>query len=569
MGIEYSDGSDVESRIQTILRNARDLSSTTPLAYDDAPWAIRYHLSPQRANLLRHLDFTGLRVLEFGAGMGAISRYLAEEAKYLKIIEGTQARYDAAKERLRDLDNWDGEVANIEDVTPQERFDVVCAIGVMEYSELFLSAEAGKTPFDRFVELAKSHLRPGGVLVLAIENQLGVKYWSGASEDHTNQIADGISGYSANPTPRTLPRVGLNNLFLRNGFTEVREYYPFPDYKIPSTVLGSELMDREPTLAAQLAVVRQFESYNGRRVRFFSDVLAVHSLSEAGLLRNFSNSFLSVAKLDGCDDIFNQINGARDRGELAWHYSMGRAHPIATVFQDTPNGIWATKRRLPTHQSKNDAEGWTPLSEPVLHAESLRSKLIRTAFFDGTEAALSDFITFLEAAVVAFAHAPGCLTPNSLDAIYQNAMLDDASGYRWFDLEWINHEPVATSWFVLRNLLVLRGDQEVWIHDGQPYSLKKIYNRICSTLNIKPNLSDDMQNEAQFRSRVSNERDPQIHLEAVRAAVRQRFIGITYPRRTGTELYLRHIYGVLSRPSAALLLHMPFMMWRELKSRRK
>src|SRR3954468_5297777 len=116
MSINYTDGQKIESRILEIVQGAQDLSSATRIGreyYHD--WAVRYHLCPERANLVRHLDFTGLDVLELGAGMGALSRHVAETARSLTVVEGTQARFTALSERLRDLKDWKGVVANIQD----------------------------------------------------------------------------------------------------------------------------------------------------------------------------------------------------------------------------------------------------------------------------------------------------------------------------------------------------------------------------------------------------------------------------------------------------------------------
>ena len=89
--IKYSDGQEIEQRIYRLLTSANCLDSNEPIAreyYNE--WPIRYHLCPERANLIRHLNFQGLAVLEIGAGMGAVSRYLAETASNLTVVEGTQ-----------------------------------------------------------------------------------------------------------------------------------------------------------------------------------------------------------------------------------------------------------------------------------------------------------------------------------------------------------------------------------------------------------------------------------------------------------------------------------------------
>ncbi len=142
--IAYSDGIQVEKQILDLLNQETELSSDAAPGLDRYfQWAVKYHLCPERSNLFRHLAFQGLDVLELGAGMGGVSRYLAETAKSLTAIEGTEARFKALSARLRDLKNWSGIVGNIQDVELAQKFDVVCVIGVLEYSDLFLTSTNG------------------------------------------------------------------------------------------------------------------------------------------------------------------------------------------------------------------------------------------------------------------------------------------------------------------------------------------------------------------------------------------------------------------------------------------
>ena len=60
-----------------------------------------------------------------------------------------------------------------------------------EYSSAFIS---GQDPRDEAL-LFSSLLKPNGTLIIAIENQFGLKYYSSGKEDHTNIMFDGIEGY--------------------------------------------------------------------------------------------------------------------------------------------------------------------------------------------------------------------------------------------------------------------------------------------------------------------------------------------------------------------------------------
>src|SRR5690349_21350963 len=87
----YSDGDEIETRLYNTIRNARDrsiFSAEIQSAVSD--WASLYHLSSERANLLRpimkHIQGP---VLEIGAGCGAVTRFLGESGLEVVALEGS------------------------------------------------------------------------------------------------------------------------------------------------------------------------------------------------------------------------------------------------------------------------------------------------------------------------------------------------------------------------------------------------------------------------------------------------------------------------------------------------
>ena len=94
-----------EQRIAAIVRGAADLSSTSDeLAAHRDDWIERYHLSRERANVVRCLDIPDdCAVLEIGAGCGAVTRYLGEVAGAVDALEPTPERAAVARARTHDL----------------------------------------------------------------------------------------------------------------------------------------------------------------------------------------------------------------------------------------------------------------------------------------------------------------------------------------------------------------------------------------------------------------------------------------------------------------------------------
>ncbi len=83
----------------------------------------------------------------------------------------------------------------------------------------------------------RGSLKDGGKAIIAIENKMGMKYFSGAAEDHTGVAFDGINNYINTSGAVTFSKPELTNLLTECGFENLHFYYPMPDYQIA----GSDL----------------------------------------------------------------------------------------------------------------------------------------------------------------------------------------------------------------------------------------------------------------------------------------------------------------------------------------
>ncbi len=532
MGISYSDGDESEVRIRKLIEASPALDSeSSPAASQYLDWAVRYHLCPERSNLFRHFDFTGLDVLELGAGMGGVSRFLAEKAAHLEVVEGTERRFDALRARLKGLTNWKGQIGNLDSVELDRKFDVVCVVGVLEYSEIYVRAKDGLSPFQVFLKTAARHLKPDGALLLAIENRLGLKYWSGAAEDHTGRLFDGICGYPPSPTPRTFSRRELNALLADAGLPVVQEYFPFPDYKVPTTVLTPELCELAPEAAADLATTHPFENYGAPRARYFPDVLAAHSLSEAGLLPEFANSFLFLSAVDPDSPVVRKLRGRElADGECGWHYSMSRERVTRTAFRRdgrVTKGLLSGTGPAPLLTGDLSVR-WKGGTETLHRGGSLRKSLCRHAYYGDWAGLRNALVAFLR-------WSKG---REGLDAIFVNAVVD-GDGYRLFDQEWSLDGKMSESWFVLRNVLALWHEFSLFSSDAPFANLKEFYESLCRDIGVTPDLEADVDRESRFQNLVSNRKDLEEHRRTLRAAMEKPFPPRRYPRSPAEEARLR------------------------------
>ena len=339
----YSDGDDYEDRLAEIINNTEDIGTfSSSFSGEMSSWPIEYHLSRKRHLILRHLDFgEGHRVLELGAGCGAITRYLGETRANIVAVEGSRRRASIISSRCRDLSNVFVINDLIQDLDRESvgSFDFVLLIGVLEYSTKYLAESSD--PFAEYLTLAKSFLRPGGCLVVAIENKLGLKYFNGASEDHNGLHFYGLEGRYKKGDVTTLGKLELISKIKRAGFDFYNLYSVFPDYKLPRLLL-KECSDQYVDFRAE-EIVAPLKSldYSGANNRLFDESLVLGGFRKNGILSHFANSFLVLASE-------NKINLPEPGNVFAYYYSPNRVPELCclTKFIEDKGDIRVTKSRL-------------------------------------------------------------------------------------------------------------------------------------------------------------------------------------------------------------------------------
>ncbi|MBE2258379.1 MAG: class I SAM-dependent methyltransferase [Candidatus Accumulibacter sp.] len=294
----YSDGDEAEEYVFKCIREAGDVSDNSPeLVRWARDWSSYYHLAAGRANHIRVLDLPReLSVLELGSGCGAVSRYLGEHHHEVHCVEGSPRRAMITRERCRGLKNVKVFCADFRKLELTPEYDIVLLNGVLEYAPVFFAAE-GRSPAEAtaaLLALARSALRENGILLIAIENKIGLKYWCGATEDHTGRLFDGIHGYPTPGTARTYSRRELGDVLDASGFAFHQFYSCFPDYKFPTTVLADDHA-AHPDLFIHNWIEYPAENPGIARDYLIHEGLAARSLSDAGLIHEFANSFLVVA----------------------------------------------------------------------------------------------------------------------------------------------------------------------------------------------------------------------------------------------------------------------------------
>lgn len=282
----YCDGA-VEDEILEIVK------SYAPVEYgriieERASWPILYHLSAQRENIVDWLPIDkSMKVLEIGAGCGAITGALSRMAGKVDCVDLSRKRSMINAYRHEDCDNVTINVGNFQDIEPDldTDYDYALLIGVFEYGQSYIG---GENPFEDFLKIIRRHVKASGNIVIAIENRYGLKYWAGCREDHLSTFFSSIECYKDGGGVRTFSKNGLEQIFEACGEKDYHFYYPYPDYKFMTTLFSDKGLPKKGELYNNL------RNFDNDRMLLFDEQAAFDGLLDEGQFPFFSNSYLVV-----------------------------------------------------------------------------------------------------------------------------------------------------------------------------------------------------------------------------------------------------------------------------------
>ncbi len=460
-GIAYSDGTEVEDRILKVISEASDLSvlsdELTPGITD---WSSEYHLSCMRHCLIRPLNIQpGDKVLELGCGCGAITRYLGEIGADVVAVEGGAMRARIAAQRCRGLDNVSVILDDLLYFEDDQEYDWVLLVGVLEYAPVFSSA---KDPIQHYLKRAAGALSQNGRLVVAIENQLGLKYLNGCGEDHVGIPYFGVNDLYGEKTPVTFGKLQLTEKIRGSGLDNIHSFFPYPDYKLPNVIVHESAFLDKDLKVSELIMRNEARDYSGSISRAFVEPLAAKLFEQNGILDHVSNSFMVVASK-------SRSLGLAHSPEIAWVYSCNNRKKdfcIETVFYRNPdNDLLVDKRRLDGKKRIHEVrEGGLVLRHRCelasfqlgssLFWQILKAKISSESMEDIADAFSLWFKEIKRHAVVVAAQPPEklnslCIEGEFIDALPFNYVMDKGAP-QLIDKEWIIDGLIPLGWVLLR-----------------------------------------------------------------------------------------------------------------------
>lgn len=279
-----------------------------------------FHLSDLRLGLFSWYDFKPNSVLlEIGGGYGALTGYFCKKCATVTTIESSFFRAHAISERYKDINNltiYDGDIKHIDF---KRKFDYVVLVN---NSDMQLSSA--------YLKYIKTLLNPNGILLLAIDNRLGLKYFCGDSSSYIKAHFSDI-----NSSLRLFSKNELINLLHNAGIRSFKFYYPLPDYKFPQLIYtddylpGKNLQERLIPYYnnPQNLIINEMDLYNDFIDNGVFSTFANSFLIECGEKENRSRAIYAALSTDrGRDKAFATVIYDNDVVKKAAVYDEGRIH---------------------------------------------------------------------------------------------------------------------------------------------------------------------------------------------------------------------------------------------------
>lgn len=250
-----------------------------------------YALSDMRENLLEWYPFRpDACLLQVGSDYGALTGLYSRKVRQVVVLDPSAENLEVNRMRNKQAENVsyvngglleaarhrlvaeakDGPGTDSGLGEAEMLFDYVVMIGSLE------------PDYQARIQAAKSLLKPGGELILAVCNRFGMKYWAGASRDEHSF------------SKREITRLVTGEDSEDGGESGSLEfYYPMPDYRLPITIYSQSYLPGKGDLTNTLT------AYDYPKYLLLDIGASYDAVCEDGQFENFANSFLMIWRSHG------------------------------------------------------------------------------------------------------------------------------------------------------------------------------------------------------------------------------------------------------------------------------
>lgn len=241
-------------------------------------------LTKKRENILNWYSLDqDSDVLELGAGYGELTEYLCMHTKNVTCYERKTERIDIINLRCKKYGNLTCCGGDLQEQNWNETFDYVIIHDIFTLARKFYKGENPNVDLLKFV---RKHLKPQGKILIFTENRLGLKYFSGATEEISNQFFWGLNSYDEDERSRTFSKSELEDIIRKSGMLYLNWFYPYPNLVYPLEIYTDEIRDK-----IVYGISKPDYEIISDRYEFFNEQRMFWTLHQEKIENQFANAF--------------------------------------------------------------------------------------------------------------------------------------------------------------------------------------------------------------------------------------------------------------------------------------
>lgn len=246
------------------------------------------HLTTISQNILNWYPFEeDASILEIGGNFGELTGLLCKKAKKVITIENNIKKAKAIAKRNEKVENLEIIVGEFNDIQISEKFDYITLIGSLPYI-----SKANKQASKEFIKRLDNLLKPEGKLLIAVDNQFGIKYFVGNAEPYLEKKFVGLLNYNNEENKiETYTRQKLIKILDENGYKSKNFYYPLPDYRMPNVIFSDLELPKYNSIDKYMPYYTEKSDILVNEIDLFREILK----TDDKLFTFFANAYLVEA----------------------------------------------------------------------------------------------------------------------------------------------------------------------------------------------------------------------------------------------------------------------------------
>lgn len=180
---------------------------------------------------------------------------------------------------------------------------------------LFLHAFEKEDDILLFLKKCKSLLNKKGIILFAMDNRFGIRYFCGDKDPYTNRNFDGIENYKLFTAQdierldgRLYDKAQILDYLKTTGFNNIKYYSVFPNIDMPQLIYAQDYLPQEDLS------MRLFPLYNNPEAIFLNEKQLYEDLIKNNLFHEMANGYILECSIDGELQDINHVTLSLDRG---------------------------------------------------------------------------------------------------------------------------------------------------------------------------------------------------------------------------------------------------------------